>query len=193
MLYKHPMGGSMELLEDKKKLVTEELSKHYSLNKISIEEYERLIEYAHKIETEREFAILEKVVNEYNDAAAYETAGKREFDAPLVRNEYTILSSRKIYGPTLNEINGKIICILGDNHITIHDGDLAKDETVIHVIAVLGDIVVHIPDNLTVINKAVPILGGVFGNEKNRGAGGRKKLIIEGSAILGNITIKRGK
>jgi hypothetical protein len=82
---------------------------------------------------------------------------------------------------------------LGDNHIIINDGDLTKDETVIHVIAVLGEIVVHIPDNLIVINKAVPILGGVFGNEKNRGGGRRKKLTIEGNIILGNITIKREK
>jgi predicted membrane protein len=188
------MNDIMKTIEDKKEKLTEELSEQYSLNKISLEEYERLVEYAHKIETEKEFIILEKIINENKATTVYKNTGKKEINSMRhIRNEYTILSSRKTSGSILNEINGKIISILGDNHIIINDDDLINDETVINVIAILGDIVIHIPNNLAVINKAVPILGGIFGDEGNKNNGQCKRLIIEGEIILGNITIKQGK
>jgi hypothetical protein len=189
-MYKYGMKDILKTMEDKKGEIAEELSRQYSLNKISLEEYERLIEYAHKIETEKESIILAKIINENNAINAHKSAGKEEINNVRIRNEYTILSSRKTSGSILNGINGKLISILGDNHITINDGDLINDETFIDVIVVLGEIVIHIPKNITVINKAVPIMGGIFGNKKNKN-NQAKKLIITGKIILGNITIKQ--
>jgi hypothetical protein len=82
---------------------------------------------------------------------------------------------------------------LGDNHIIINADDLIKDETFIDVVVVLGEIVIHIPEDITVINKAVPILGGIFGNEENKNNSKDKKLTITGKIILGNMTIKQNK
>jgi predicted membrane protein len=181
-------------MEDKKEKLTEELSEQYSLNKISLEEYERLVEYAHKIETEKELIIFEKIVNENRITTSNkDTAKKEKNDMRPAKNEYTILSTRKTSGSVLNEMNGKIISILGDCHIIINDDDLIEDETVIHVIAILGDIVIHIPNNLTVINKAVPIVGEISGDDENKNSGQGKRLIIEGQVILGNLTIKHRK
>ncbi|MDR1247798.1 MAG: hypothetical protein LBK63_00705 [Treponema sp.] len=54
-------------MEDKKEKITEALSKQYALNKIFLEEYERLIEYAHKIETEKiHLRLLEKENRKYD-------------------------------------------------------------------------------------------------------------------------------
>lgn len=183
----------MKTMEEKKEKITEELSRQYSLNKISLEEYERLIEYTHKIETEKELIILEKITNENNVTNVYKSIEKEEINNAHIKNEYTILSSRKTFGSILNEINGKIINILGDNHIIINDDDLIKDETFMDIVVVLGEIVIHIPKNVTVINKAVPILGGIFGDEENRNNNQGKKLTITGKIILGNITIKQMK
>jgi hypothetical protein len=61
--YKYGMNDITKTIEDRKEKITEELSRQYSLNKISMEEYERLIEYSHKIETEKELMILEKIVS----------------------------------------------------------------------------------------------------------------------------------
>jgi hypothetical protein len=192
-MYKYEMHDIMRTVEDKKEKITEELSRQYSLNKISLEEYERLIEYAHKIETERELTILEKIVNENSVTTVYKDISKEKTNNAHTRNEYTILSSRKTPGSILNEINGKIITILGDNHIIINDEDLVKDETFIDVVVILDDVVIHTPKNITVINKAVPVLGGIFENGKNKNTNQGKKLIITGKVILGNITIKQRK
>jgi predicted membrane protein len=185
------MNDTMRIIEDKKDKITEELSRQYSLNKISLEEYERLIEYTHKIETEKELIIIGKIINENNLTTVYKNTGKEKPDNAHIRNDYTILSSRKTSGSMLNEINGKIITILGDTHIIIDNDDLAEDETFIDIIVVLGDIVIHVPKNITVINKAVSVLGDVSGNKGNRDGNQGKKLIITGKVILGNMTIKR--
>jgi hypothetical protein len=187
------MNDIAETMEDRKEKITERLSRQYSLNKISLEEYERLIEYAHKIETEKELMILEKIANESDVTTAYKNTGKEKLHNAGARNDYTILSSRKTSGSALNEINGKIISILGDNHIMINDDDLIEDETFIDVLVALGEIVIHIPENITVINRAVPVLGGVFGDGENKHNNQNKKLIIRGKIVLGNLTIKQEK
>jgi predicted membrane protein len=192
-MYKYGMNDITKTMEDKKEKITEELSRQYSLNKISLEEYERLIEYAHKIETGKELMILEKIVSENNVTTVYKNTEKERINKAGIRSEYTILSSRKISGSILNEINGKIISILGDNHIIINDDDLIEDETFIDVVVVLGEIVIHIPEGITVINKAVPILGGIFGNEENKKRNQGKRLTITGKIILGNMTIKQNE
>ena len=179
----------MDSMERKKEIITEELSKQYSLNTISLEEYERMVEYAHNIETEKECVVLEKIVYEHN--AMPGNGGKKETGARRGKNHYTILSSRRISGSMLSEMDGTLITVLGDSHIVINDEDSVSDETVMRVVTVLGDTVIHIPDTLTVINKAVPVLGGIFGDEKSGNGRHRKILIIEGKVILGNITIKR--
>jgi hypothetical protein len=96
-MHKYVMNDIMKTLEDKKEEITEELSKQYSLNKISLEEYERLIEYAHKIETEKELIILEKIVNENNVTTVYKDISKEKINNARAKNEYTILSSKKTH------------------------------------------------------------------------------------------------
>jgi hypothetical protein len=183
------MNYPVEAAEGKKEKLTEELSRQFSLDIISLDEYERLIEYAHKIETEKELAIFEKIVYENSLAAeaAGGTAGRKT--AGRRRNEYTILSSRKISGLRPGEIKN-IINILGDNHVIISGDDLGGAETVIRVFAVLGEIVLHVPADISVINRVIPVMGGVFGGSESGNAGGGKKLVIEGTVVLGNITVK---
>ncbi|MDR1443448.1 MAG: hypothetical protein LBI94_01075 [Treponema sp.] len=180
-LYDDKMDRPAETAEHKKEKLIEELSRQYSLDTISLDEYERLVDYAHKIETEKELTFFEKIVHENSRKAA----GRR-------RNEYTILSSRKTTGLRLEEVK-KIISILGDNHIIISGDDLTKAETVIHVFAVLGEIVIHVPAGISVVNRVMPVVGGVFGGGESGNSGGGKKLIIEGEVILGNITVKTVK
>jgi hypothetical protein len=185
------MDNIVKMMEDRKDRITEELSRQYSLNTISLEEYERLIEYTHKAETEKELIIIEKIIKENNAVPGYKNTGGETIDKAPARDDYTILSSRKISGPRLNEIKGKIITILGDSHITLNDDNLIEDETFIDVVVVLGETVLHVPKNVAVLNRVVPIMGGIFGNEEGGNGGQSKKLILRGTVILGNVTIQQ--
>lgn len=173
----------MEILEERKQKITEKLSSQYSLNHISLEEYERLVEYSQKIETEKELNILEKIVNGNSPA---ETNYNKTILENIEKNYFTILSSRVTSGPLLS---GTITNILGDHKIYLNEEDLINDETTLVVSVILGSVVIFVPDNVVVTCNAVPLLSDIsMKNIKNNGYG--KKLIIKGSVILGDIKVK---
>jgi len=182
------MDQIVETLDERKDKITEKLSSEYSLNHISLEEYERLIEYSHKIETEQEFRILEKIIEESKSA---DTANYARTAPSNIKKEYlTILSSRQTSGPITS---GNFVNILGSHQIILKEEDLINRETVFNVTVVLGSIEISIPDNVEVISNAAPLLANVSINENARTGEAVKKLIINGTVILGTIDVKRKK
>ena len=54
-----------EIVEERKEKAIENLSDSFAKNRLPLEEYERLVEYINKIESERELIVVEKIVAEY--------------------------------------------------------------------------------------------------------------------------------
>ena len=52
-----------EIIEERKGKTIENLSASYAKNRLPLEEYERLVEYINKIESERELVVVEKFVS----------------------------------------------------------------------------------------------------------------------------------
>ena len=178
------MDRITETLDERKNKITEKLSSEYSLNHISLEEYERLIQYSHNIETEKEFRILEKIIEESKSAQISDNS-KMAFNN-IEKEYFTILSSRQTSGPITN---GNFTTILGTHQIFLKEEDLINKETVFDVMVLLGEIVISVPDNVEVINNAIPILANVSINESADTGGAGKRLIIRGNVILGEIKI----
>ena len=193
------MGQLIITLEERKEKITDKLSTEYSLNRISMEEYERLIKYSQTIETEKEMKILEKLVDGYGD----QDTEKQENNQGATYDEYSrtnnyignsnysdreqvsILSSRTIKGVITN---GNFINILGEQKIIITEKDLINKDTTLNFVVLLGSVTIHIPENVNVICKAIPILGDVSAADNITGGG--KNLIINGNVILGDIKVK---
>jgi len=193
------MGQIITTLEDRKEKITDKLSTEYSLNRISMEEYERLIKYSQTIETEKELQILEKLVDGYS---AQET-GQQSFNQGTSYNEYshenyyiggsnfgdkehvTILSSRTTKGVITS---GNFINILGEQKVIITEKDLINRDTTLNFVVLLGSVIIQVPENVNVICRAIPILGDVSVSDKITGGG--KNLIINGNVILGDIKVK---
>ena len=160
----------------------EKLSLKYSLGEILLDEYERIAEFMNKIKTDRELIILGNIINEN---------GSAEIKNKPVKDLYTVLSYRKTPGSIINETDGKIITILGENHIIIHEDDLTKEENVINIKVILGETFIHIPENTIIINEAITKMGGeIIIKDKYIKKNKNKFLIIRGEAILGYITVK---
>ena len=62
-------------LSERKNKAIEALSAQFSRNGMQLEEFERLAEYIHKAESERELAIIEKIVDESADYAGLDKNG----------------------------------------------------------------------------------------------------------------------
>ena len=184
------MSLPSETLNLRKDELIERLSSQYALNILTVEEYERLIEYAHKIETPREFSILEMII-ERSEAPGL--AGQEEDLDRLesqTQSEYTILSTRKSDGSILKSANRQIVCIMGNHHITIEESDLVKARTELNLRVVMGEITIRVPANVAVSSKITPIMGEVKVRANPSAATGVKKLVLTGTVIMGNVTVK---
>ncbi|MCL2765636.1 MAG: hypothetical protein FWD40_10215 [Treponema sp.] len=179
----------MELLEGKKENLSKILSEQYSQNIINIEEYERILEYINKIETNKELYIIEKIiyenninknlsVNEANKIIIHETKEKH----------LSIFSWRTNNLKSINGNGGKYLSIFGANRILVND--LPRGRTVLNVKSIFGLTEVIVPKNVKIINKTIPILAGIFSPpEVDKKEEDSPELYIIGKAIFGNITI----
>jgi hypothetical protein len=192
-----------EIVEERKEKAIESLSDSFAKNKLPLEEYERLVEYINKIESERELVVVEKIVREYGagyDASDASLANDNDEDEVDDYHGYdhfsqsgsnlTFLSSRNFSGPLKS--GAQFVSILGSEHIKIRKSDLEKRRTVLNVVSILGESTISVESGIRVINRAVPILGGAWTDRKvnDHTRQGDAELIISGAALLGNITVK---
>ncbi|MDR1029990.1 MAG: hypothetical protein LBL76_03855 [Treponema sp.] len=170
-------------IDEEKDTLTKELSEQYSQNIISMEEYERILEYINKIETKKEASIIEKIIQE-------NSIEKNEIMMPKTKENYvSMFSWRTTNVKSINGSGGKFISLFGTNRIIVDN--LPKGKTVLQVNSIFGLTEIIVSKNIKIINKTVPIFSGIFSpNEINRENEELPELYIVGKAIFGNITIK---
>ncbi|MDR1302513.1 MAG: hypothetical protein LBK43_08615 [Treponema sp.] len=170
-------------IDEEKDTLAKALSEQYSQNIISMEEYERLLEYINKIETKKEANIIEKIIQENN----IET---NEIIMPQTKERYfSMFSWRTTNVKSINGNGGKFISLFGTNRIIVDN--LPKGKTVLNVNSVFGLTEIIVSKNIRIINKTVAIFSGIFSpDEINRKNEELPELYIIGKAIFGNITIK---
>ena len=189
------------IIEERKEKAIENLSTSYAKDKLPLEEYERLVEYINKIESERELMVVEKIVAEYGGK---ETSGKPAYDdaedepdyytshfqSTITNSNLTILSSRTLSGPVKS--GSQFVSILGSCHVKVRKSDLSKRQTALDIVTILGDCVISVESGIRVSNRAIPILGGAWTdhNVDKEARNEEPELVISGAALLGNITIK---
>jgi hypothetical protein len=181
------------LLEEKERL-TGKLSDQYSRNIISMEEYERILEYINKIDTNKEISVIEKIVYE-NEVKNNELTVFQNNEL-IIQNEkekhLSIFSWRTSNIKPVNGYGGKYVSLFGANRIIVDA--LPKGRTFINVNSIFGLNEIIVPDNVKIINKAVPVFGGIFTQEEVIKEGEElPELVIAGKAVFGNITIKKIK
>jgi predicted membrane protein len=97
---------------------------------------------------------------------------------------------RKTPGSIINETDGKIITILGENHIIINENDLIKEKNIINIKVILGETFIHIPESVIIINEAITKMGGEIKIKDKFSKNKNKFLIIRGEVILGYMTVR---
>ena len=188
-----------EIVEERKEKAIENLSNSYAKNRLPLEEYERLVEYINKIESERELAVVEKIVAEYDGNNAAKPAVDADDDEdepdhyhhnPPSRNNMTLLSSRTISGPLKS--GAQFVSILGSMEIKVRKEDLSKQRTELKMVSILGENVVYVEPGIRVINKVIPVMGGAWTDNKvsKQARDTEPELVISGQALLGNVTVK---
>ena len=197
-----------EIIEERKEKAIENLSTSYAKNRLPLEEYERLVEYINKIESERELIVVEKIVAEYDgndvsDSQSYKASYKPSYDDDDEGDDYprhgnhditgsnlAVLSTRTFQGPLKS--GSQFVSLLGSGHIKVRKADLSKRRTTLQMVTILGDSTIFVEPGINVINKAVPILGNADVSHKvtKMACAGEAELVITGTVLLGTISVK---
>jgi len=175
--------------------LTAALQDRYARDLLTMDEYERLLDYVARVETPREAAMA--------DAALAAAASPPPVDAaaPAARR-VTFLSANTA---TVDAAGGSFLTLFGLNKILV--GALPRGRTTtLRVAAAFGLTEIHVPRGVRVIVRAAPVVGGVFtqgifagddgdGGEDMENVGNMEKdapaLVVTGRAVCGNITIRR--
>jgi len=191
-----------EIIEERKEKAIDDLSTSFAKNRLPLEEYERLVEYINKIESERELVVVEKIVAEYGNDGNETPAGPYRDDDDAedyyqdhgynsgLNTSLAVLSNRNISGPVKS--GAQFVSILASTEIKIRKADLGKRRTVLNIVSILGDATIFVEPGIRVTNKAIPILGSAETNQKIKKMANNAdpELIVSGAAFLGSITVK---
>ena len=209
----HKIPMLREIIEERKTKAIETLTVSYAKNRLPLEEYERLVEYINKIESERELAVIEKITAEYKTpepAASRNTGpGKHNGDygdedddsdsgdehyndrnVELLPGNMAFFSSRNVSGPVKS--GTQYVSFFGSTRIKVRKADLVKRRTELNVLSVFGENTFLVEPGIRVINKVLPVLGEASVNRKvSRLANDYEpELVISGVALLGSVSVK---
>jgi len=176
-------------IEYEKNRLTEKLSDQYSRNVITLDEYERLLEYINKIETTKEISIANNMLQVYRFADPPEPEPVTGiFDFIKGQRYDTIFSNRTINVESRNGMGGKFSVVFGTNKIIV--ANLPPGKTVINIECVFGSIEILLCQNVKIVNSITPVFSNVD-TPHDRYDEYLPELHLKGEAVFGNVTIKR--
>jgi hypothetical protein len=178
-------------IHDERDKLTKKLSEQYSQNRITMDEYERILEYIHKVETRREITIIEKIIRENNadDHAEPEDGNYKIAASKSTGTHLSMFSWRTSNLKPMNGDGGNYISLFGANRILVDN--LPKGTTVLKVNSLFGLTEIVISQKVKIRNNTVSVFSGVFSPvEAGREGEELPELCIAGKVLFGNITIK---
>lgn len=85
---------------------------------------------------------------------------------------------------------GELSAIMGGVELDLRHANMQSGEAILNIFAFWGGIELRVPEDWTVIVRATPIMGGVEDTTRGPKGDAKKKLIINGTAIMGGAEIK---
>lgn len=85
---------------------------------------------------------------------------------------------------------GELTAVMGGCEIDLRRASIANGEAQIEIFAFWGGVEIKVPEDWTVTNKVIPIMGGVEDKSVPPKGGTAKRLVLTGYAIMGGAEIK---
>jgi predicted membrane protein len=101
---------------------------------------------------------------------------------------WAVFGSRKEIVDQKNYTGGRVITIVGGCVLDLTAADMPQGSAVLEIVSIWGGVEVKVPEGWDVTGNTTPIMGGADIKVKPRH--GDRKLIVNGLAIMGGISIK---
>ena len=79
--------------------------------------------------------------------------------------------------------------IMGGGRVDLREAQIGENDARVDVFTLMGAFEIQVPPGWTVEPRLTPILGG-FEDKTNREQQGTKRLIIDGTAVMGTVIIR---
>ena len=181
------MAANFEIEQEKERL-TNILSTQYSQSLIAIDEYERLLDFVNKTETNKEIEYIRKIINTNETYSLKEkTADRNQLDNHPKKNIFAMLKSLL----TKNKNIKKIKIYSGTYELRLYDIDFIENKLILKIKNYGGDAFIYIAKNTSVENNVQNYGGKYIVNERINISNSeiKNKLVINGANYGGNIYI----
>lgn len=161
------------------------LSRAFAAGQLGIEDYETRIERVHSANSR------EVIARCIEDLSAPRLRPNPP-PTPASDTDQTILSvlgSRSLRGNWLRHRFATSITLLGQTRLNLQDCELPEELT-IHIVSVMGECRITVPEGVTVINSVTPLLAEVA-DTVPVSARPRSTVRLTGIALMSEVTIRR--
>jgi hypothetical protein len=168
------------VMEQEKERLTDVLAAQYAHGLVAIDEYERLLDFINKTETNKEIEYIRKIIT------TNETYTLKE--QPAMPPKAGVLA-RLIHSLFKKENTKKIRIYSGVYELRLYDMDFIENRLVVKIKNFGGDAFVYIAKN-TVVENNLQIYGGkCIVNERINAGDIANKLVLNGANYGGNVYI----
>lgn len=84
---------------------------------------------------------------------------------------------------------GDAFAVMGGCEIDLSQASMRGETAVFDIFAMMGGVVIHVPEDWAVENQGVALLGG-FEDKSRRPIDAKKRLILRGFALMGGVEVK---
>lgn len=179
-------------LEQQKSTLLDQLSHSFSQDRITLEEYERLVESVASVRSSTELQTLSRSIAVYPRGEAAQGAAQysHEEHSRGPQMSLAILSGSELKGRFVASRNHRAIAVLGGVDIDLRYAEIPAEGIDIEAFAVLGGVEITVPDDLNVVTRGMGILGGFSGGNNQSHIPGAPVVRVRGLALLGGVEIK---
>ncbi len=194
-------GRRLPALQDERQVTIDALVRHYAADHITVDEFERRLDVAHRTADLQELARLTSdlpVLREEPEAPLPEAdrlilRGARAV-ADAVRESQTLVAimggveRRGVWTPARRTV---VLCVMGGADLDFREARFAPGVTEVFIVAMMGGADIVVPPDLSVDASGLAIMGG-FGHQERRYRAPDSEapvLQIRGFALMGGVDI----
>lgn len=178
----------LELEEEKSRLL-DHLSQSYSQDRISLEEYERLVESITVVRTRGELeALTHSLVPKDSRQRLHPAASGSRRSAPS--SSLAVFSGSEIKGRFLAPSTHKSLALFGGVAIDLREAEIPEDGMDLHALALFGGIDIIVPRTVNVVCHGMGIFGAFSSRNNESHIPGAPTVRIRGLGLFGGVEVK---
>jgi hypothetical protein len=177
-------------LDQEKNQILDELSLAFSSDKISIDDYERIVGLVTKAPN---LPALQEAIRDYPVGTQTQWLPQGSSTSSDNRTSVAIFSGTELKGRFKAGRHHRALAVFGGVDIDLRDAIIPSEGMTIETAAVFGGIDIFVPPTVNVVTSGFAIFGGFESHDQQAELPGAPTVFIKGIAVFGGVEVKKKK